>query len=236
MSTWHLLFDQFQFPRRLLISLWYLHVLWASFNTTVKIQYRDRHGNCFLKLQFEKYLLLYAWERYSSIAYMKQLAPIQRTVILAGCLGLLYFTRMESHHTSISLSMALRAMAAEPEVLSLLNCLFVPWGSSSRVQTPTEQCENGQAKSLSQPWQSLTPRWDSPRRVPLELPILGQGRLLLGLWLLFRWSNHLRDSFIIIPISLTAFQTELWATLPHTHQVSSKGRIAGKWVQQRRGK
>lgn len=108
------------------------------------LQYGTDIAIAFSSCNFRKYLLLSAWERYSSIAYMKQLAPIQRTVTFTGYLGLLYSTILESDHSSISLSMALRAMVAEPEVSSLLNCLFVPWGNSCRVQTPTEQCENGQ--------------------------------------------------------------------------------------------
>lgn len=46
---------------------------------------------------------------------------------------------LETHLTSVSLSMALILMAAHPEVLPELNCLFVLWEHSCSKQTTAEQ-------------------------------------------------------------------------------------------------
>lgn len=85
---------------------------------------------------------LFASKRHSSDLEMKPLAPFQQTGIFIVTLRPLYSARLETHHTSVSLSMALTAMAAYPEVSPDLNCLFVLLENSCWEQTTAEQWAN----------------------------------------------------------------------------------------------
>lgn len=135
-------------------------------------------------------------------------------------------TRLETHRTSASLSMALTDKAVYLEVSPVLNCLFVLRQHSCREQT-TEQSKESKGLCLLNSSFSWRERWDSLRHVTGKLFLLGLSRLLRGRCVPSGWHNHSTHS--AVTTSTSAILRELWATHLLTHQVCSRDQTGGKW-------